>query len=115
MAQENGSGSAHAVGPHQQPPHLEDLKEIFPEDVAGMLKLCISMLFGTAWQFMGMSVHPRKGTVVKDLAQARLAIDCGAYLLEQISSRLPEAESREFHRVLQDLRMNFVSHSPPPP
>lgn len=104
----NGQNATNESG---QIPDPESLKQLFPEDSIGMAKLCISMLFGTAWQYLGMAMHPKKGIVVKDLAQAKLAIDCGTALLELIQKLLPEAEAREFNRVLSDLKMNFVSQS----
>lgn len=94
-----------------QVPDPEVLKQLFPDSATGMVKLCLSMLLGTAWQFLGLAVHPRHGKVVKDLAQARLAIDCGAALIELVKSHLPEAEIKELERALNDLRANFVSQT----
>lgn len=97
-----------------QLPDPEMMKQMFPDDAAGMAKLCISMLLGTAWQFLGMAVHPKKGVIIKDLVQAKLAIDCGASVLEHVQSHMPEAEAKEFHRVISDLRINFVSQNQTP-
>ena len=98
-------------GQEGQMPDPEMLKQMFPDDAGGMAKLCISMLCGTAWQFLGMAIHPKKGVIIKDLPQAKLAIDCSASLLEHLKGHMSSVEEQEFNRVLSDLRMNFVSQS----
>lgn len=83
-------------------------------DVWGLLHYCFLLLHASAWQKMGLVPDPATGKVVKDLEQARVAIDTAAYLAERLESRLTGQQLRDLRAMLSDLRLNFVQQSARP-
>jgi hypothetical protein len=57
---------------------------------------------------MGLRPDSITGTTVKNLEQARIAIDCAAALIERVEGELEGAEARELRTLLTNLRLNFV-------
>ncbi len=76
-----------------------------------LLRLFIAELHGRAWMHMGLTLNPATKLVVKDLPQARLAIDCLASLVEHLGPSIAQPERDELERILADLRINFVRQS----
>jgi len=79
-----------------------------PVDVFTVVRTCIALLDNQAWQAMGLRPDPMTGAIVKDLEQARIAIDSIAVLLDRIQGHLKEPEARELATLLTNLRLNFV-------
>lgn len=90
----------------------EDREET-PHDinVQTLVSFFVAELAARAWIHMGIQQNPVTGLVVKDLPQARMAIDCTAALVEQISPTLDEPGRRELQSLLSTLRINFVQQS----
>ena len=88
----------------QVPPEAE----VHPVNVLAVLRTCIALLENHAWQAMGLRPDPITGQVLKDLEQARLAIDSIAVLVDRMQPHLREAEARELGTLLVNLRLNFV-------
>lgn len=80
-------------------------------DVYSVLRLSIAQLAGVAWQTMGLQPDPFTKQIRRDSAQARVAIDATAALVEQLKPHLQGQEARDYQTLLTDLRLNFVSHS----
>jgi hypothetical protein len=80
-------------------------------DVWSVLRICVAQLAGIAWQMMGLQPDPFTNTVRKDMAQARVAIDAAAALVEQLLPHLQGQEAKDYQVLLTDLRLNFVTHS----
>ena len=80
-------------------------------DVYSVLRVSIAQLAGVAWQTMGLQPDPFTSEIRKDTAQARIAIDAAAALIEQLKPHIQGQEARDYQNILTDLRMNFVSHS----
>jgi hypothetical protein len=80
-------------------------------DVYTLLRISIAQLTSIAWQMMGLQPDPFTNQVRKDIAQARVAIDAAAALVEQLKPHLHGQEARDYQALLTDLRLNFVSHS----
>lgn len=76
-----------------------------------ILATCISLLAAHAWQRMGLQVSPTSGRMVKDLEEARVAIDSLADLVERLHPRLSRKEGDELQGMLSTLRVNFVQQS----
>ncbi len=89
----------------------EDLGDVPPPNVYAFLGFASSMLAELAWELMGIRVAPGSKEPVKDLAQAKIAIDTLAFVFEQIHSQLNEDEKRMYRSLISDLRLNFVRHS----
>ncbi|MBI2263893.1 MAG: DUF1844 domain-containing protein [Armatimonadetes bacterium] len=85
-----------------------------PRDVYELLKAVFSMLYGQAWQNLGLVPNPVTRLIVKDLAQAKTAIDCAAFILDKIEDKMEEREKAEYRKLLSDLKGNFVLHSQTP-
>jgi len=80
-------------------------------DVYAVLRLSIAQLAGVAWQTMGLQPDPFTKEIRKDMAQARVAIDAAAALVERLEPHIQGQEARDYQSLLTDLRLNFVSHS----
>jgi hypothetical protein len=101
-AAEETSGSEETTGSEE---HREPME---PIQVADMIALFINQMSALAWQRMGLMPDTISGEVNKDLAQARLAIDCVAALVEKLLPSLSETEKRDIQIMVSNLRMNFV-------
>lgn len=82
-----------------------------PLDVHALLRLAFAQLASAAWQKMGLQPDPFTNTVVKDVDQARVAIDAAADLLKHLQPSLQGQEARDYQTMLTDLRLNFVKQS----
>jgi len=80
-------------------------------DVGTLVQFFISELSARAWIHMGLLQNPITKLVVKDLPQARLAIDCVAALVEKLRPQLEDKEKRQYDSLLNDLRLNFIQQS----
>lgn len=93
----------------------EEKEEKIPEgkevDTPSLLKICISILSGGAWSWMGLTAHPQTGKIKRDLQQAKLAIDSISLLFNQIEDKLNELERKEIKALLADLQINYVNQS----
>ncbi|NCO33134.1 MAG: hypothetical protein AUJ92_11155 [Armatimonadetes bacterium CG2_30_59_28] len=99
----DGEGDRHAEEEAGDPP--QDV------DVPTLVQFLIGELSARAWINLGLIQNPMTKLVVKDISQARLAIDCMAALVEKISPHLEDEEKRQYDRLLNDLRMNFLQQS----
>jgi len=79
--------------------------------VTDRLLMCIDILHQGAWIAMGLVADPATGRVERNLADARLAIDSVAHLVDQLQGRLDEPTLAELRRVVSDLRLNYVHQS----
>lgn len=80
-------------------------------DTLTLVHLFIGELGARTWMHLGLLQNPVTKLVVKDLPQARLAIDCVAALIEKIDPEISDDERRDYRRLLNDLRMNYVQQS----
>ena len=116
-AAEEEEKPASAEGPEGEAPEppAEEMAEpqgnVTGMDVYSALRISIAQLAGVAWQMMGLQPDPFTNEIRKDTAQARIAIDAAAALVEQLKPHVQGQEARDYQNILTDLRMNFVSHS----
>lgn len=91
--------------------------EISPEqgeetDVASLLKWFTELLYGNALLWMGLVAHPQTGRTMKDMKQAKLAIDTLDFLCGRLSvEHLSEMEKKNFLSMLSGLKIEFVNQS----
>src|SRR5438876_9492308 len=83
-------------------------------DTVELLRWIIGVLAGSAWQNLGLVPNPASKKVVRDLEDARLAIDAAASLIEHLKLRVDEKERRDLDTLLANLRLNFVEQSAKP-
>lgn len=79
--------------------------------VADLLRVFMAELNVRAWIHMGLIANPTDNKETRDMAQARLAIDCIYALVEKLSPHVQPKERDELQRMLTDLRINFVQQS----
>ena len=83
-------------------------------DTVELLRWIIGVLAGSAWQNLGLVPNPASKKVVRNLEDARLAIDAVASLIEHLKPRVDEKERRDLDTLLANLRLNFVEQSAKP-
>ena len=100
----------------EPPSATEPTEESAPRDlpligVADLMRIFVAELHTRAWIHLGLMANPQTNLLVKDLSEARLAIDCIAALVEKLLPITPAAEREELKRMLTDLRLNYVQQS----
>ena len=83
-------------------------------DTVELVRWIIGVLAGSAWQNLGLVPNPASKKVVRNLEDARLAIDAAASLIEHLKPRVDEKERRDLDTLLANLRLNFVEQSGKP-
>jgi hypothetical protein len=78
-------------------------------EIEPVLQQLMAELSARAAVHMGLMPNPYTRLIAKNDAQARLAIDAFGAMYEVIKPHLDQASQREYSRVLNDLRVNFVS------
>ena len=82
-------------------------------DVYSIVQYSLQMLISSAWYKLGLLADPSTGEVATDLVQAKFAIDVVgdiAVRLEMANhSSMPPEAIKELKRVVNDLRLNYVS------
>lgn len=78
-------------------------------EVAPMLLEVLMQMKACAEVHLGFQPNPYTGLIARNDGQARLAIDAFGALLSVMSAQMPAEIARELERVLNDLRVNFVS------
>ncbi len=82
-----------------------------PVSVSAFLAMCLTELNMLAWTYMGLIRDPVSGKELKDLEQARLAVDAFEAVTKVAKRTMSEKEAREMERALADLKMNYVQQS----
>jgi hypothetical protein len=106
-----GNVVAEPEEPEAEPQEQEEFAGLPPVDIYAILKSFISLLSAHTWQWLGLMKNPITGSLDKDLAQAKIAIDSISLMAGQIQGNLDESEQRELQALLADLRMNYVQQS----
>ena len=102
------------VGKAEEQPAAETAQEeanLPPPDVYAMLGFVVGLMADTAWQLMGIRLAPGQKETVKDLAQAKVAIDTIAFIADKLQPVLNEEERKGIRGVISDLQINFVRMS----
>jgi len=94
--------AAEAAGPEAELP---------PPNVFEMLQFVTGLLAEQAWQFMGLHLPPGHKEPVKDMSQAKIAIDTVVFIADQIHPHLDEESRRSLRAIITDLQINFVQHN----
>jgi hypothetical protein len=110
-AEPAGDTAEQPAAPADEAAAEEPAEPLQPLDVYALLQLSFAQLAAAAWQKMGLQPDPFTNTIVKDIDQARLAIDAAADLLKRFQPRLQGQEARDYQTMLTDLRLNFVKQS----
>jgi hypothetical protein len=79
-----------------------------PIQVKDYIYLNILTLEGKAWAYMDLIAHPETQKHVKDLNQAKLAIDTIDTLFKIVQEYLTHEQKKDLQTRLTNLRLNFV-------
>lgn len=71
----------------------------------------IEQISSVAWQKLGLQPDMITGTIHKDVAEAKVAIDLVAHLSSQVEPKLDEEDRREMQKLVSNLRLNYVDKS----
>jgi hypothetical protein len=104
----SSGGSAPAEEAAATPGGSEALPPITARD---LVTIYVNQLQEIAWSRMGLTPNPTSGTIDRDLADARFAIDCVADLVGRLDPLIDPNTRRELHNMLSNLRINFVRQS----
>jgi len=80
-------------------------------ELDNLLGLFVGILSEKAWQYMGVRLTPGKSETEKDMAKARSAIDCVAFLTEKIAVSLSPDDARKLRSMVTDLQLNYVKQA----
>lgn len=90
----------------------EDVSDQTPS-VYSMVMYTLQMFVSTAWFKLGLMADPSTGSTEANLPEAKVAIDVVGDLVGRLEGapehEVPAQQIRELKRVLNDLRLNFVS------
>jgi hypothetical protein len=86
----------------------EPLGETPPPNVYAMLEFMASMLAETAWQLIGIRLAPGQKEIIKDLPQAKVAIDTLAFIVEALNPHIAEEDRAAIRNLISDLQINYV-------
>jgi len=64
-----------------------------------------------AWCFMGLRLLPGQKELIKDMDQAKLAIDTLVFLSDKLQPHMEEDDRRILRGMISDLQLNFVQQS----
>lgn len=78
-------------------------------EIAPLLQRTIAELSQYAAVHLGLMPNPFTRLIARNDKEARVAIDAFAAIYEVMKPELDPASQREFNRVLNDLRVNYVS------
>ena len=103
-----------AKTPEEQPLEEEAAQdepaEIPLPDVYATLGFVVGMLAEQAWRFMGIRLAPGQKEPVKDLGQARIAIDTLVFICDKLHPHASEEERSAMRDLISNLQINFVQH-----
>ncbi|MGQ9525997.1 MAG: DUF1844 domain-containing protein [Armatimonadota bacterium] len=84
------------------------LKDVLAPDLHVLIMGMVERLADQAWMHMGIVANPATGVVAKDMARAKLAIDCAQALVDRVLPHIPEGVRRELRNLISNLQLNFV-------
>ncbi|MCE5200140.1 MAG: DUF1844 domain-containing protein [Armatimonadota bacterium] len=89
----------------------EDQTGFPPPNVYAMMEFMIQMLSEQAWQLMGIRLAPGQKEMVKDLTQAKIAIDTIVFLVDKLHPHIEERDRLALRAMISDLQLNFVKQN----
>lgn len=82
-----------------------------PPSVYEHIMVIIQQMGQVSWQKLGLQPDMVTGKLEQNLQEAKVAIDVVALLVPLLEPQLDEEDRRQLHRMLRDLRINFVQKS----
>ncbi|HEX7318844.1 MAG TPA: DUF1844 domain-containing protein [bacterium] len=91
-----------------EPKYLDE-----PVKIKELIFMTIYSLESKAWAYLGLTGHPETQKPLKDLTEARLAIDAIGALYKLIEPDLELEEKKDIQIRLTNLRLNFTKDATP--
>jgi len=82
-----------------------------PLSVYALIMVMLEQMASVAWQKLGLQPDLMTGKVVKDLGEAKVAIDVAAGLAGFLEPQLDDEDKRRIHGLVRDLKINYVEQS----
>lgn len=76
--------------------------------VYDMVMVMTDQMAAVAWQKLGLQPDMVTGQIEQNLEEAKVAIDITTQLASFIEPRLDDADKREIHTLIRNLRLNYV-------
>ncbi len=86
----------------------EEQRSAVPTKPEDFILFAISFLTELAWQRMGLHIDLVKKEIVRDLDQAKLAVDAVGALSELIYSKVDRQTAEALRTSLANLRLNYA-------
>ena len=105
---------AKAEAAEERPPEAgpeEQEAELPLPDVYATLGFMVGMLAEQAWRFLGIRLTPGQKEMVKDLGQAKLAIDTLVFISDKLHTHVSEDERTAMRELISNLQINFVQRN----
>ena len=80
-------------------------------DVYSTLGFMVGMLAEQAWRFMGIRLAPGQKEMVKDLVQAKVAIDTLVFISDKLHPHISDDERNAMRELISNLQINFVQQN----
>ncbi|MHB9038199.1 MAG: DUF1844 domain-containing protein [Armatimonadota bacterium] len=82
-----------------------------PPDVFATMEFMIGLLAEQAWMMMGIRLAPGQKEAIKDLVQAKVAIDTIVFMVDKLHPHIEEQDRIALRGLISDLQLNFVKHN----
>jgi hypothetical protein len=79
-----------------------------PPNVYATMEFVVGLLAEQAWMMMGLRLAPGQKEPVKDLPQAKTAIDTVVFMVDQLNPHIEEQDRIALRGLISDLQLNFV-------
>lgn len=83
-------------------------EEMPPPDVYQTLQFVAGLMAEQAWQFMGLHLPPGHKEPVREMAQAKIAIDTVIFIGDKLHPHLDEESRKALRSLIGDLQLNFI-------
>lgn len=80
-----------------------------PVSVYDVIIAMVDTMASMAWQKLGLQPDMATGRLEMQLDEAKVAIDLTAHLASFIEPKLDTEDSRRIHRLVDDLKINYVN------
>lgn len=94
------------AGTQAQEPERE--AQMPPPNVWATMEFMISLLAEQAWILMGLRLGPGQKELVKDIPQAKAAIDTIVFLSDKLHPHQSDPDRAAIRGLVSDLQINFV-------
>lgn len=85
-----------------------NLNDLMPKDVLSNIQMMIASLGQQAFMYLGLQPNPATGQTAKDMAQAKMAIDCISAMADVIIPHVTSREKLELETLKQTLQLNYI-------